>query len=41
MLKIRIFVGDDSVDLLMDKEEFWKLQNFINRQENMQVFEIR
>ena len=41
MIKVRIYCGDDSVDIEIPREEFWKLRDFISRQENMEIFEIR
>lgn len=41
MVKVRIYCGDDSVDISLPKEELWKLRDFINRQDNMQIFELR
>ena len=41
MVRVRIYCGDDSVEITLSKEEYRKLKNFINRQDNMQIFEIR
>ena len=40
MIKIRIYCGNDFVDIVLPKEELWKLKNFANRQEDMQIYEI-
>lgn len=39
-MKIRIYHNDDSVDIEISQSEYQKLKEFINKQENMQVFVI-
>lgn len=41
MKTVRIYCGDDSVDIVVSNDDFLKLQNFIHRQQDMQLFEIR
>ena len=41
MCEVRIYNGYDSVDIKLAPEEYIKLSNFINRQDNMQIFLIK
>lgn len=40
MIKARIFVNYDSVDIELTQEAFIKLRAFIARQDNMAIYEI-
>lgn len=40
MITVRIYYYDDSVDIEIHEGQFYKLQSFINRQNNMQIFKI-
>ena len=40
MITVRIYCYDDSVDIEIPESQFYKLQSFINRQDNMQIFKI-
>lgn len=40
MIKARIYVGSDSVDIELSQEAFIKLRSFIARQDNMEIYKI-
>lgn len=41
MYKVRIYNGNDSVDIELLPEQYKTLLNFITRQDNMQIFLIK
>lgn len=41
MIRVRIYCGDDYVDIELAQGQFCKLQDFISRQSNMELYIIK